>query len=84
LYALSESGKVYALATDAEKQKLPARVSVRGPWWSIGRLWDEAETVDFVEITAKEPLARGEKYGSIESLQKGTKRRFQVRFDRGW
>ena len=61
MYALSASGKVYSLATDSEKQKLPAKDSTRGSWW----LWGTDETVDFVEVTPKEALAWGERYTFI-------------------
>lgn len=68
LYALSASGKVYALATDAEKQKLPADNSTRNSCWStIGLFWRKDETADFAEITPTEPLAWGEKFISIEA-----------------
>jgi len=69
LYALSTSGKIYALATDAEKQKLPARAT-HDSWWNIYWFGGKDETVDFVEITPKEALAWGERYKYIQLLQK--------------
>ncbi|KAG5635130.1 hypothetical protein H0H81_012342 [Sphagnurus paluster] len=69
LYALSASGKVYALAAQASKQELRpgAPTPSSDGWWGTGWLWGEDECVDFVEITPKEHLTRGEKFISIEA-----------------
>ncbi|KAF9466301.1 regulator of chromosome condensation 1/beta-lactamase-inhibitor protein II [Collybia nuda] len=69
LYALSASGKVYALAADATSQEL--RTGSPTPssdsWWGTGWLWGEDESVDFVELTANEHLGWGEKFISIDA-----------------
>jgi len=64
LYALSASGKVYTLATSAEKQTLSpgAPTPASDSWWGTGWLWGEDETVSFAEVTATEKLAWGESY----------------------
>jgi hypothetical protein len=71
LYALSAYGKVYALATDAEKQNAPAKGFTRNSWWGVGWLLGKDETVDFVEITPKEALTWGEKCEIFDLLQEG-------------
>ena len=38
---------------------MPASAST--PWWGTGWFWGEEEEIDFVELTPKESLARGEK-----------------------
>jgi hypothetical protein len=69
LYALSAYGKVYALATDAEKQNVPAKGFTRNSWWwFLGK----DETVDFVEITPKEALTWGEKCEIFDLYKKNT------------
>ncbi|KAH0584302.1 putative E3 ubiquitin-protein ligase HERC4 [Termitomyces sp. J132] len=69
LYALSASGKVYALSTESAKQTLRpgAPTPSSDSWWGTGWLWGEDETVDFVEITPEETLSWGEKIVSIEA-----------------
>ncbi|KAG6919984.1 hypothetical protein DXG01_013333 [Tephrocybe rancida] len=69
LYALSASGKVYALSTESAKQTLRpgAPTPSSDSWWGTGWLWGEDETVDFVEIAPAEHLAWGEKFVSIEA-----------------
>ncbi|KAF8968391.1 regulator of chromosome condensation 1/beta-lactamase-inhibitor protein II [Flammula alnicola] len=67
LYALSASGKVYTLATDAMDQELSAGSPTPSSdsWWGTGWLWGEDETVDFAELTASEPLGWRESFVSI-------------------
>ncbi|KAG6872807.1 hypothetical protein C0995_006406 [Termitomyces sp. Mi166 len=69
LYALSASGKVYALSTDSAKQTLRPGTPTPSSdsWWGTGWFWGEDETVDFVEITPTEHLSWGEKIISIEA-----------------
>ncbi|KAF8061531.1 regulator of chromosome condensation 1/beta-lactamase-inhibitor protein II [Lyophyllum atratum] len=69
LYALSASGKVYALASEADKQELRpgAPTPSSDSWWGTGWLWGEDETVDFVEIAPRETLSWGEKIVSIDA-----------------
>lgn len=55
LYALSASGKVYVLATDAVAQVLPKDVS-GGAWWGFRWLWGEQKIVDYTEVTPREPF----------------------------
>ncbi len=63
LYALSASGKVYVLASDAAAQFLPVGkpTPASTPWWSTGWMWGEEEEVDFAEVTPNCQLAWGEK-----------------------
>ncbi|KAG6813628.1 hypothetical protein H0H92_009246 [Tricholoma furcatifolium] len=69
LFALSASGKVYALSTDSAKQKLRpgSPTPSSDSWWGTGWFWGEDETVDFVEIVPNEHLAWGEKIVSIDA-----------------
>ncbi|KAG6886012.1 hypothetical protein C0993_006128 [Termitomyces sp. T159_Od127] len=69
LYALSASGKVYALSTKSSKQTLRpgAPTPSSDSWWGTGWFWGEDETIDFVEITPAEHLSWGEKIVSIEA-----------------
>lgn len=59
LYALSASGKVYVIATDAMEQELRtyAPTPASDSWWGTGWFWGEDECVDFAEVTPAEPLA---------------------------
>ncbi|KAF9500374.1 RCC1/BLIP-II [Pleurotus eryngii] len=69
VYALSASGKVYVLASDAATQFLPVGkpTPASTPWWSTGWMWGEEEDVDFAEVTPNCQLARGEKIASISA-----------------
>ncbi|KAG6821176.1 hypothetical protein H0H93_005396 [Arthromyces matolae] len=69
LYALSASGKVYVLSTQAALQTLRpgAPTPSSDSWWGTGWLWGEDETVDFAEITPAEQLSWGEKIVSIDA-----------------
>ncbi|KAF4608721.1 hypothetical protein EYR40_001068 [Pleurotus pulmonarius] len=69
LYALSASGKVYVLASDAAAQFLPVGkpTPASTPWWSTGWMWGEEEEVDFAEVTPNCQLAWGEKITSISA-----------------
>ncbi|RDB24241.1 Protein FMP25, mitochondrial [Hypsizygus marmoreus] len=69
LYALSASGKVYSLASEAAKQELRpgAPTPSSDSWWGTGWFWGEDETVDFVEVTPNAHLKWGEKFISIEA-----------------
>jgi alpha-tubulin suppressor-like RCC1 family protein len=81
LYALSASGKVYALATEAEKQRPPVKDSMLDSWWNINWFWGESQTVDFVEVTPKEALAWGEKYAICKCVvDTGRSLKFVSRF----
>ncbi|TFK72204.1 RCC1/BLIP-II [Pluteus cervinus] len=70
VYALSASGKVYALASEASQQLLgPGRPTpASSPWWSTGWLWGEAEQMDFVEVVPTSRLAWRESYVFWHSL----------------
>ncbi|KAI0080581.1 RCC1/BLIP-II [Panus rudis PR-1116 ss-1] len=67
VFALSASGRIYALASEAAKQTLPVggQTPASTPWWSTGWLWDEEQSVDFTEITPNEKLGMREKFVSI-------------------
>lgn len=67
LFALSASGKIYVLATDAKSQELRPGVPTPSSdsWWGTGWLWGEDETVDFVQIAPREPLGWGESFVAI-------------------
>ncbi|KAH9952201.1 RCC1/BLIP-II [Amylocystis lapponica] len=67
VFALSASGRIYALSSSAEKQVLSvgAPTPASTPWWGTGWLWGEEEDVDFVEILPSEKLAWGERFVSI-------------------
>ncbi|KAG6832413.1 hypothetical protein H0H87_001573 [Tephrocybe sp. NHM501043] len=69
LYALSASGKVYALSTNSTKQVLRPGTPTPSSdsWWGTGWFWGEDETVDFVEIAPAEHLMWGEKIVSIDA-----------------
>ncbi|PPR04949.1 hypothetical protein CVT24_010407 [Panaeolus cyanescens] len=67
LYALSASGKIYVLATDAFAQALPtgAPTPASDSWWGTGWLWGEDENIDFAEVTPAESLGWRESFTSI-------------------
>lgn len=64
LFALSASGRIYVLSTDASKQNLRpgAPTPSSTPWWGTGWFWGEEEDIDFAEITPNAKLGWGEKY----------------------
>ncbi|KAG7452648.1 RCC1/BLIP-II [Guyanagaster necrorhizus] len=70
LYALSASGKIYAMEASASRQSLspgsPTSASSY-PWWSMGWLWGEEEVVDFVEIKPQQQLKRCESFVSMSA-----------------
>ncbi|KAK0210611.1 regulator of chromosome condensation 1/beta-lactamase-inhibitor protein II [Desarmillaria ectypa] len=70
LYALSASGKIYAMESYASKQSLPTGSLKPSsyPLWSMGWLWGkEEEAVDFVEIKPQQQLKRRETFVSISA-----------------
>ncbi|TFK42956.1 regulator of chromosome condensation 1/beta-lactamase-inhibitor protein II [Crucibulum laeve] len=69
LYALSASGKIYALATNAAAQELRpgAPTPASDSWWGTGWLWGEDEIIDFAEIAPKDSFAWGESFTSISA-----------------
>lgn len=63
LFALSSSGKVYVLSSQASRQNPSPAVSSGSPWWGTGWLWgDDALAADFIELKPSDALSRGEKY----------------------
>lgn len=61
VYALSASGRIYVVAANEERQKLPIHwTPSTTSWWIPGWLEREQQTIDFVEILPKEKLNWGE------------------------
>ncbi|TCD65403.1 hypothetical protein EIP91_002702 [Steccherinum ochraceum] len=69
VFALSASGRVYALSSSLSKQDLPAGTPTPAstPWWGTGWIWSTEQEHDFVEITTGEKLPWGEKFVSISA-----------------
>ncbi|KAJ7694182.1 regulator of chromosome condensation 1/beta-lactamase-inhibitor protein II, partial [Mycena rosella] len=61
VFALSESGKVYVLASSASNQ---APTEPRAPWW---KFWASSQLVDFAELTPQQNFGWGEKFISISA-----------------
>ncbi|KAG2365754.1 regulator of chromosome condensation 1/beta-lactamase-inhibitor protein II [Suillus spraguei] len=74
IYALSASGKIYAIAANAEQQKTPPPKALPAStmsWWGPGWIWGaQGNAIDFIEITPKEKLGWGEQ--SFVSISAGT------------
>ncbi|KAG2077976.1 RCC1 BLIP-II [Suillus decipiens] len=71
VYALSASGKIYAIAANAEQQKTPplkALPASTTSWWGSGWIWGaQGNDIDFIEITPREKLSWGEQFISISA-----------------
>ncbi|KAI0797823.1 RCC1/BLIP-II [Abortiporus biennis] len=69
VFALSASGRIYALSSSSAKQELPAGVPTPSSdsWWGTGWMWGEEENVDFAEITPSEKLGWNEKFVKISA-----------------
>ncbi|KAJ4488156.1 RCC1/BLIP-II [Lentinula aciculospora] len=69
IYALSISGKIYALEADPARQS-SERVSMahlKSPWWATGWIWGGEALGAFHDIVPKTPLSWGEKFISISA-----------------
>ncbi|KAI0261837.1 regulator of chromosome condensation 1/beta-lactamase-inhibitor protein II [Gloeopeniophorella convolvens] len=69
VFALSASGKVYAVSAQAAEQILMpgSPTPSSAPWWGTGWLWGEEAGVRHSEITPTQPLTWGEKIVSISA-----------------
>lgn len=63
LYALSKSGRVYALSTrQADQDVKPDTPVESGSWWNVvSWIWKDKPNVDFAELHAASKLSRGER-----------------------
>ncbi|EKM55652.1 uncharacterized protein PHACADRAFT_121379 [Phanerochaete carnosa HHB-10118-sp] len=69
VFALSASGRIYALAANQVKQELSAGQPIpsSNPWWGTGWFWGEEEIIDFAEIMPQEKLGWNERFVSISA-----------------
>ncbi|KAF9065313.1 regulator of chromosome condensation 1/beta-lactamase-inhibitor protein II [Rhodocollybia butyracea] len=65
VYALSASGKIYAVDADLTRESLPTRSN--STWWAIGWLWGGESIGAFQEIVPRSQLSWGEKFISISA-----------------
>ncbi|KAJ3773826.1 regulator of chromosome condensation 1/beta-lactamase-inhibitor protein II [Lentinula raphanica] len=70
IYALSRSGKIYALDADLSRHSSSEPASTKrlnSPWWSTGWIWGEEVVGSFQEIIPRTQLSWGEKFISISA-----------------